>query len=106
MRLHAHLGRLAQLLGGIPVLECLPGGPAAEAGVRYGDVLVSVNGAPTPTLEDYLRALEASDGTPLLRLFRDGTYYEIRLRLSRSSFAPSGPSGARALRTSGRVGHA
>lgn len=106
MQLHAHLGRLAQLLGGIPVLEWLPGGPAAEAGVRYGDILVSVNGAPTPTLEDYLRALEASDGTPLLRLFRGGCYFELRLRLSRSSFAPGGLGAPRWPRATGRVGHA
>jgi S1-C subfamily serine protease len=103
MLLHAHLGRLAQLLGGIPVLECLPGGPAAEAGVRYGDILVAVNGIPTPTLEDYLRALETCDGAPVLRLFRDGEFLEIRLRLERTSFVSSRPP---ISRPSGRSGHA
>lgn len=103
MLLHAHLGRLAQLLGGIPVLECLAGGPAAEAGVRYGDILLSVNGAPTPTLEAYLEALETSDGAPQLRLFRDGACFELRLRLERSSFAPAR---ARLARAAGKVGHA
>ncbi len=53
---------LAKALGGLPVLGCLQGTPAALAGVRYGDILLSVNGRQTRSLGEYLeaKALRAS----------------------------------------------
>jgi membrane-associated protease RseP (regulator of RpoE activity) len=33
---------------GVPVEGVIPGGPADRAGIRAGDVVVSINGAPTP----------------------------------------------------------
>ena len=41
------LFELAKTLDGLPVLGCLAGSPAALAGVRYGDILLSVNGQRT-----------------------------------------------------------
>ena len=95
MLLDAHLQRLAHLLGGIPVIDCLPSGPAADAGVRVGDILLSVDDIPTPTLEDYFDALQRCSETPRLQLFRDGDRIEIRLRLEHASLLPSTPPPAR-----------
>ena len=66
------LEQIAETVRGVPVLGCLPGSTAAEAGVRYGDIVLSVNGIDTPTVVEYLegRKLRA-DGFDL-RLFRDG----------------------------------
>ena len=43
---------LAKALEGLPVLGALEGTPAARAGVRYGDVLLEVNGVRTRTVMD------------------------------------------------------
>ncbi|HKO46183.1 MAG TPA: hypothetical protein VJV79_00580 [Polyangiaceae bacterium] len=66
------LEEIAATVQGIPVWGCLPGSTAAEAGVRYGDIVLGVNGMPTPGIGEYLsaRALR-SDGIEL-RLFRAG----------------------------------
>jgi S1-C subfamily serine protease len=66
------LEEIAATVHGVPVWGCLPGSTAAQAGVRYGDIVLSVNGVPTPTIDAYLagRSLR-SDGYEL-RLFRAG----------------------------------
>ena len=52
----AQIERLAQVLGGIPVWAVAPGSSARNAGVLFGDIILSVNGVPTPTFQDFLRA--------------------------------------------------
>ena len=42
------LEEIAATVQGVPVFGCLPGSTAAEAGVRYGDIVLSVNGVRTP----------------------------------------------------------
>jgi S1-C subfamily serine protease len=66
------LEEIATAVGGIPVWGCLPGSTAAEAGVRYGDIVVGVNGVPTPGITDYLEARKLRSDGYELRLFRDG----------------------------------
>lgn len=63
---------IAAAVHGVPVWGCLPGSTAAEAGVRYGDIVLRVNGVATPSMDEYLaaRALRA-DGIELV-LFRGG----------------------------------
>ncbi len=64
---------LAKALEGIPVLGSLSGTPAARAGIRYGDVLLSVNGMRTRTVLDYVEAKALrSDGMDIV-VFRTGT---------------------------------
>jgi len=76
------LEEIANTVQGVPVFGCLPKSSAAEAGVRYGDIVLSVNGVRTRDIDDYVaaRALRA-DGFEL-RLFRDGheltLYVEFR----------------------------
>lgn len=70
---------LATTLGGMPVLSTLPGSPAARAGVRYGDIVLSVNGRPTSTVGDYVQASALrSDGMTLV-LFRNGVEEQLEL---------------------------
>lgn len=52
----AQIERLAQVLGGIPVWAVAPGSSARNAGVLFGDIILSVNGVPTPTFQEFLRA--------------------------------------------------
>lgn len=68
---------MAVAVNGIPVWGCLPGSTAAAAGVRYGDVVISVNGVPTPTIDEYFRARELRPDGYELRLFRAGSQLDI-----------------------------
>lgn len=66
------LFELARALEGLPVLGALEGTPAARAGVRYGDVLISVNGHRTRTVADYVEAKNLrADGMEIV-VFRGG----------------------------------
>lgn len=63
---------LAKALDGIPVLGTLQGTPAARAGIRYGDVLLSVNGMRTRNIFDYVEAKALrTDGMEII-VFRGG----------------------------------
>jgi S1-C subfamily serine protease len=66
------IDEIAVAVRGVPVRGCLPGSTAAEAGIRYGDIVLAVNGFPTPGLYEYMSARKLrSDGCEL-KLFRDG----------------------------------
>lgn len=75
----ASLFALAKALEGIPVLGTLSGTPAARAGVRYGDVLLSVNGRRTRTVLDYVEAKALRDDGMDIVVFRSGTETMERL---------------------------
>ena len=68
----ASITALAKALGGIPVLGTLSGSPAARAGIRYGDIILSVNAQRTATATEYVvaKALR-TDGMDVV-FFRDG----------------------------------
>jgi C-terminal processing protease CtpA/Prc len=82
---HPNFVDLARSLGGLPVYGCLPGSPAERAGVRYGDVLLSVDGHPTPSWDAYIEARRRSGPSIHLRLFRDGFEFEVDVVLDRSA---------------------
>ena len=63
---------LAKALEGLPVLGTLAGTPAARAGVRYGDILISVNGRRTRTVEDYVEAKSLREDGMEIVVFRAG----------------------------------
>jgi S1-C subfamily serine protease len=78
------LYQLAKALDGLPVLGCLQGTPAFHAGVRYGDILISVNGMRTRSFEDYLQAKALrSDGMAVV-LYRAGQEHPIELEYQAS----------------------
>lgn len=81
-----NLFELAKALEGLPVLGALADTPAARAGIRYGDVLISVNGVRTRTVMDYVEAKNRrSDGMEIV-VFRAG---ERRIELEYDSPAAS-----------------
>src|SRR5580693_3723279 len=73
------LTKLANALGGLPVLGCKPGSPAARAGIRYGDVVLAVNGTPTPDWSAYAEARRRRTGSMHVAVFRDGEELAIEL---------------------------
>lgn len=78
----SNLTDLAVALSGLPVYGCLPGSPADQAGIRYGDVLLSVDGQATPSWDAYVAARQNSGKSIVLRLFRDGREFDVELVLS------------------------
>src|SRR5215475_6408693 len=64
---------LAKALEGIPVLGTLSGTPAARAGIRYGDVLLAVNGKRTKNVLDYVEAKALRTDGMSITVFRTGS---------------------------------
>jgi S1-C subfamily serine protease len=66
------LEEIAATVEGVPIFGCLPRSTADSAGVRYGDIVLSVNGVRTKSIEQYMagRARRA-DGMEL-RILRAG----------------------------------
>ena len=70
---------LAKALEGLPVLGALSGTPASQAGIRYGDILLSVNGVRTATMLDYVNARALRDDGMDIVVFRGGAEQTISL---------------------------
>jgi C-terminal processing protease CtpA/Prc len=76
------LSKLAGKLGGLPVLGCRPGSPAAQVGIRYGDILLSVNGQPTPDWGAFMEARALDTREMVVEVFRGGQHVTHRLQLN------------------------
>jgi serine protease Do len=69
---------MAQALGlrnrvGVLVSQVEPGGPAADAGIRQGDVIREVNRSQVTNVEDFLQKIEqAKSGSSILLLIQRG----------------------------------
>jgi S1-C subfamily serine protease len=70
--------------GGVVVTDALRGGAAAEAGIKRGDVIVSINRKRTATTADYSRIIQQSvRGSSLTILVRRGDasiYFALRIK--------------------------
>ena len=84
----AELARLATALGGLPILGCLAGSPAEDAGVRYGDILLSLDGMPTSSWDDFVRARTQAGRAIVVRVFRQGQELDLSIELRRSDKTP------------------
>ena len=94
------LSRLARALEGLPILGCMEDSPAARAGVRYGDVLLSVDGQATPSWEAFLLARQRSGAAIQVEIWRDGETLSLSIPIDRTrSISPLEvlAAGARAL---------
>ncbi|MEV4187561.1 S1C family serine protease [Streptosporangium canum] len=70
---------------GVGVVRVTPGGGADRAGIRSGDVIVSINGTPTPTsqaLSEILATLNPGDQAKVEVLRPDGSTSTIAVPLS------------------------
>lgn len=62
------------------VLSVLPKSAAMDAGLKEGDVILSMNGTPTPRFDDLQGIVKASGGTPIaLSVWRAGEVFETSL---------------------------
>jgi S1-C subfamily serine protease len=87
----AALTQLATSLGGLPILGCLPGSPAARAGLRYGDIVLEVDGAPTASWSAFLKASaqrDRADRKLRLCVLRHGLKLDLLLELAREASSP------------------
>jgi len=79
------LSKLAEALGGLPVLACFPKSPADRAGIRYGDIVLAVNGIKTPDWATFIQARAKDERYMRVDLFRNGTYVTVELDLEDST---------------------
>jgi S1-C subfamily serine protease len=84
----AQLQRIASTLGGIAVWSTGENSLARAAGLRCGDVILSVNGQPTPTVGAYFKAKALSAERMTLTYFRLGKTHFVSVFLPRPSGAP------------------
>ena len=88
------------------MLGCLSGSQAEVAGLRYGDVLLSVGGLPTPDWETFIAAhseMSSGQSSMVVEIFRDGAIVEVTYQIERAS-RRSAPEIAAELVSSGMFG--
>lgn len=75
----ANVAAMAKIYGGLPFIASLPGSAAEKAGLRWGDIVLSVNGVPTPDCDSFLRARAERASGATVRFVRDGKEQEVEL---------------------------
>jgi S1-C subfamily serine protease len=78
------LEEIAATVGGVPIFGCLPRSSAEQAGVRYGDIVLSVNGTRTHDLDEYLAARSLREDGVSLNILRDGRELSLYVEFRRS----------------------
>ncbi|MCD6728212.1 MAG: trypsin-like peptidase domain-containing protein [Solirubrobacteraceae bacterium] len=72
---------------GVVVASVESGGPADDAGIRRGDIVVAVDGKPTPTADDLatvLAGLKPGATVPVTIMRQDGSKATVRVTLGQS----------------------
>lgn len=70
---------IARIYGGLAYLGSIRGSPAEKARLKRGDVVLAVNGIPTPDLRSFLQARAQRDDGATVRFVRDGVEREVEL---------------------------
>jgi len=70
---------IARIYGGLAYLGSMRGSPAEKARLVRGDVVLAVNGIPTPDLQAFLHARGQREGGATVRFVRDGVEREVEL---------------------------
>jgi predicted metalloprotease with PDZ domain len=86
------LSRLATLLGGLPIPGCSAGSPAAEAGLCYGDIILSADELPVASWSALLAVCERASAELSLRVMRAGRELSLHMRAP-ATFTPRGVLG-------------
>ena len=83
------LTQIAISLGGLPILGCSHDSPAARGGLRYGDIVLTVNGSRTQSWAAFLEASARTAERPLrLQVLRQGQELQLSLSLPRAARTP------------------
>ena len=70
---------IARIYGGLAYLGSIRGSPAEKARLKRGDVVLAVNGLPTPDLMSFLQARALREDGATVRFVRDGVEREVEL---------------------------
>lgn len=76
---------LADAEGGVPLWGCVPGSPAAIAGLRYGDILLRVDGERVRSIKDYVEATDNAQGPFEVVVRRDADLFTFLIEPQRVS---------------------
>lgn len=96
--LGVNLGGIERDDGGVRVQTVSPGGPAAEAGVKAGDVIVAIQSRPVATGREIVRVMESIEpgDKVVLRLRRDGNVRDVTVTAREFDLAGIAGASARA----------
>jgi C-terminal processing protease CtpA/Prc len=78
------LEEIAATVGGVPIFGCLPQSSAEQAGVRYGDIVLRVNGVRTRDLDEYLSARALREDGLSLDVLRAGRELSLFVEFRRN----------------------
>lgn len=73
----SELNQIAKTMGGFVCMGCLKGSPADNAGVKYGDIVLSVNGKSTPDMQSFVDAKGLNDKGMDVVVFRGGKKHHL-----------------------------
>lgn len=68
------------LVEGVAVADVVPGSPAAQVGLRPGDIIMAVNRKPVASVDELVRAIDGAGPVVALNLLRNGAELFIVVR--------------------------
>ena len=82
------LKEMAKILGGTAVYAVIPGSISDKMGIQAGDILLSVNGMKTPTIDEYLVAAKLdADNYRTMVIWRNGEELNFKINTAESQLS-------------------